>query len=127
MNENAMNSHQGKQNDKVLAWLKQSELAGKPASGFNHWDHTHPKPSLVTGLQSMDCMMGRKPKQNHAPKMEGKSIDNDKHVKKKRRERDQRQDLSDGGRHCGDSRKAMVWGGDQWYMVGKEIQFSFII
>ncbi|XP_065932556.1 kelch-like protein 3 [Magallana gigas] len=93
-----------KENDiKVLAWL-----AGKPDSGFNN----HPNP---TGLQSMNCMMGRKPKQKHVSIMEGKS--NDKHVKKKRSKRDRMQDLSlsDGGR---DSRTEMVWGGDQWYMVG---------
>ena len=83
----------------------ESELAGKPAR------------LGTTGLQSMDCMMGRKPKQKHVSKMEGKS--NDKHVKKKRSKRDRMQDqlpLSDGGR---DSRTEMVWGGDQWYMVGK--------
>eukprot|EP00105_Crassostrea_gigas_P036943 XP_019921091.1 PREDICTED: kelch-like protein 2 [Crassostrea gigas] len=100
----SMMNDKEKENDiKVLAWL-----SGKPASGFNN----HPNP---TGLQSMDCMMGRKPKQKDVSKMEGKS--NDKHVKKKRSKRDRMQDmsLSDGGR---DSRTEMIWGGDQWYMVG---------
>lgn len=99
-----MMSDKEKENDiKVLAWL-----AGKPTSGFNN----HPNP---TGLQSMDCMMGRKPKQKDVSIVEGKS--NDKHAKKKRSKRDRMQDLplSDGGR---DSRTEMVWGGDQWYMVG---------
>ncbi|XP_065941532.1 kelch-like protein 3 isoform X2 [Magallana gigas] len=79
------------------------------------WDHNHIKPSL-TGLQSMDCMMGRKPKQKDVSIAEGKSNDCVKHVKKKRSKRYKKQDLSDVGRD--DSRKAMVWGGDQWYMVG---------
>ncbi|XP_052673669.1 kelch-like protein 2 [Crassostrea angulata] len=92
-------------NEKVLAWLR---------------DHNHPKLDEYSGLQSMDCMMGRKPKQKHAPKMEGKS--KDKHVKKKRSERDQKQDIADDCHKAidisDDYRKAMVWGGDQWYMVG---------
>uniref|UniRef100_K1QJP9 Kelch-like protein 13 n=1 Tax=Magallana gigas TaxID=29159 RepID=K1QJP9_MAGGI len=92
-------------NEKVLAWLR---------------DHNRPKLDEYTGLQSMDCMIGRKPKQKHAPKMEGKS--KDKHVKKKRSERDQKQDIADDCRKAmdisDDYRKAMVWGGDQWYMVG---------
>eukprot|EP00105_Crassostrea_gigas_P034214 XP_019918362.1 PREDICTED: kelch-like protein 36 isoform X2 [Crassostrea gigas] len=99
-----MMNNKEKENDiKVLAWL-----SGKPASAFNN----HPNP---TGLQSMDCMMGRKPKQKYISIMEGKS--NNTRVKKKRSKRDGMQDLplSDGGR---DYRKEMVWGGDQWYMVG---------
>nr|XP_034302008.1 kelch-like protein 3 isoform X2 [Crassostrea gigas] len=82
----SMMNDKEKENDiKVLAWL-----AGKPASGLNN----HPNP---TGLQSMDCIMGRKPKQKHVSIMEGKS--NDEHVKKKRSKRDRMQDLplSDGG------------------------------
>uniref|UniRef100_A0A8W8L4M9 BTB domain-containing protein n=1 Tax=Magallana gigas TaxID=29159 RepID=A0A8W8L4M9_MAGGI len=82
----------------------ESELAGKPAR------------LGTTGLQSMDCMMGRKPKQKHVPIVEGKSNDCVKHVKKKRSRRYKKQDHSDGSKE--DTRKAMVWGGDQWYMVG---------
>uniref|UniRef100_A0A8W8L443 BTB domain-containing protein n=1 Tax=Magallana gigas TaxID=29159 RepID=A0A8W8L443_MAGGI len=81
-----------------------------------HWDHNHTKPSL-TGLQSMDCRMGRKPKQKHVSIVEGKSNDSCvKHVKKKRSRQYKKQDLSDGSKE--NTRKAMVWGGDQWYMVG---------
>uniref|UniRef100_K1Q8Y5 Kelch-like protein 3 n=1 Tax=Magallana gigas TaxID=29159 RepID=K1Q8Y5_MAGGI len=80
-----------------------------------HLDHNHTKPSL-TGLQSMDCMMGRKPKQKHVSIVEGKSNDCVKHVKKKRSRQYKKQDLSDGSKE--NTRKAMVWGGDQWYMVG---------